>query len=61
MTDAMTIRAQNETLAELSQDRLCRSAASDGLRQTETFGLPVMEVEDSPILQTANPTTGLFL
>jgi hypothetical protein len=44
MTDAMTIGAQNKTLANFSQDGLCRSASSDGGSQTETLGLPMMEI-----------------
>jgi hypothetical protein len=53
MTDAMTIGAQNKTLANFSQDGLCRSASSDGGSQTETLGLPMVIIEDWPVLQAA--------
>jgi hypothetical protein len=61
MRDAMAVRTENETLADLSHDRLWRSAASDGLCQTEAFGLPMVEVENPIVLQTATKTRGLFL
>jgi hypothetical protein len=61
MTYAMAVGAQNKTLANFGHDHLCRSASSDRCTQTETFGLPVVEVENSPVVQTATKTMGLFL
>lgn len=61
MTDAMAVGAENKALADLGHDYLCRPAAPDGRSQPETFGLPVVEVEDPPVLQTATKTMGLFL
>jgi hypothetical protein len=61
MTDAMTVGAQNKTLANFGYNHLCRSASSNGLCQTEAFGLPVVEVEGTPVFQAANLAMGLFL
>jgi hypothetical protein len=44
MTDAMAVGAQNKTLANFGHNRLCRSASSNGGSQTETLGLPMMEI-----------------
>jgi hypothetical protein len=61
MTDAVTIGAQNKTPANFGHNRLCRSAASNGASQTEPFRLPVVEVENPPVVQAAAKTMGLFL
>jgi hypothetical protein len=61
MTDAMTIGAQNKTLANFGHNHLCRSASSDRCTQTKAFGLPMVEIENTPVLQTTTKTTGLFL
>jgi hypothetical protein len=44
MTDAMAVGAQNKTLANFGHNRLCLSASSNGGSQTETLGLPMMEI-----------------
>jgi hypothetical protein len=60
MTDTMAIGAQNKTFADFGHNHLCRSAASDRCTQTKAFGLPVMEIENAPIFQAANPAMGLI-